>query len=256
MFSMQKAVVTIAVAAAAAACAAVSAEEVHVAVAANFTGPMKDLAPLYEKATGDKLVLSFGSTGAFYAQIKNGAPFDVLLAADNETPKKAVNEGHGVAGTTFTYAVGKLVLWASDASLIKGNPKVVTTYAVKHVAVANPKLAPYGLAAHEAMKSLGIEAAVTPKIVEGDNIGKTFQFVKTGNAEAGFVALSQCYKNGAFTGGSGWIVPQELYNRIDQDAVLLKKGEKNQGATRFLKYLKESEDAARIRETYGYGSAQ
>lgn len=232
------------------------ADEVHVAVAANFTGPMKDLAPLYEKATGDKLLLSFGSTGAFYAQIKNGAPFDVLLAADSETPKKAVEEGLGVVGTTFTYAVGKLVLWSANTGLVKEDPKVLSTDIVKHVAVANPKLAPYGLAAYEAIKSLGLESVVKPKIVEGDNIGKTFQFVKTGNAEAGFIALSQCWKNGKFTSGSGWIVPQTHYSRIDQDAVLLKKGEKNEGAVRFLEYLKGSEEAARIREAYGYGSAE
>lgn len=232
------------------------ADEVHVAVAANFTGPIKDLAPLYEKATGDKLVLSFGSTGAFYAQIKNGAPFEVLLAADDETPKKAVKEGFGIAGTEFTYAVGKLVLWSSDENLVKSDPTVIATDAIKHVALANPKLAPYGLAAHEALKSLGLEAAVQPKIVEGDNIGKTFQFVKTGNAEVGFIALSQCWKNGRFTSGSGWIVPQTLYGRIDQDAVLLKKGEGKEGAVRFLRYLKDSEEAARIREAYGYGSAQ
>lgn len=238
------------------AAAAVFAEDVHVAVAANFTGPIKELAPLYEKETGDKLVLSFGSTGAFYAQIRNGAPFDVLLAADNETPKRAVSEGFGIAGTTFTYAVGKLALWSSDPSLITDDPKVLLKDEVKHVAVANPKLAPYGLAAHEAMETLGLKAGVTPKIVEGDNIGKTFQFVKTGNAQAGFVALSQCWKDGHFVGVSGWIVPQSLYNRIDQDAVLLKKGEKNEGAVRFLKYLKDSEAAARVREAYGYGSAQ
>ncbi len=241
---------------AAVACTVVNAEEVRVAVAANFTAPAQELAPIYEKATGDKLLLSFGSTGAFYAQIKNGAPFDVLLAADDETPAKAVKENHGVAGTTFTYAIGKLVLWSSDANLVKGDAAVLTTDAVKHVAVANPKLAPYGLAAHEAMQKLGIKAAVTPKIVEGDNIGKTFQFVKTGNAQAGFVALSQCYKDGAFTSGSGWIIPGELYNPIAQDAVLLKKGEKNEGAKRFLEFLKSSPEAARVREAYGYGTAE
>ena len=142
-----------------------SAAEINVAVAANFTAPAKELAADYEKATGDKLVLSFGSTGNFYAQIKNGAPFDVLLAADDTTPAKAVKEGYGVEGTTFTYAIGKLVLWSSDANLIKGDAKVLTTDAVKHIAVANPKLAPYGLAAHETVDKLGIKAAITPKIV-------------------------------------------------------------------------------------------
>ncbi len=238
--------------------AAVSAQaaDVRVAVAANFTAPSKDLAPLFEKATGDKLILSFGSTGAFYAQIKNGAPFDILLAADNKTPKKAVEEGYGVAGSTFTYAVGKLVLWSSDANLIKGSADVLKTDAVKHVAVANPKLAPYGLAAHQTMDKLGIKADVTPKIVEGDNIGKTFQFVKTANAQAGFIALSQCFKDGKMTSGSGWIIPQEYYDRIDQDAVLLNPGLKNTAARRFLEFLKTSPEAQKIREAYGYGSAQ
>lgn len=234
----------------------VSAAEVHVAVAANFTAPAKELAADFEKATGDKLVLSFGSTGNFYAQIKNGAPFDVLLAADDTTPAKAVKEGYGVEGTTFTYAVGKLVLWSSNADLIKGDAKVLTTDAVKHVAVANPKLAPYGLAAHEAMEKLGIKAAVTPKIVEGDSIGKTYQFVSTGNAEAGFIALSQCYKDGKMTSGSGWILPQDLYNTIAQDAVLLKKGEGNDAAKKFLDYLRTSEKAAAVRAAYGYDTAK
>lgn len=233
-----------------------AADDVHVAVAANFTAPAQELAPIFEKATGDKVILSFGSTGAFYAQIKNGAPFDVLLAADDTTPAKAVKEGHGVAGTTFTYAMGKLVLWSTDAGLIKNDVKVLTTDAVKHVAVANPKLAPYGLAAYQTMEKLGIKDAVQPKVVEGDNIGKTFQFVKTANAQAGFIALSQCYKDGKMTSGSGWIIPQEYYEPIAQDAVLLKHGEKNEGAKRFLEFLKSSPEATKVRESYGYGSAQ
>lgn len=235
---------------------AVQAEQINVAVAANFTAPAKELAPIYEKATGDRVVLSFGATGAFYAQIKNGAPFDVLLAADDTTPKKALDEGYAVPGTAFTYAIGRLVLWSSDANLIKGNADVLKTGAVAHVAVANPKLAPYGLAAHEAMRSLGIESAVAPKIVEGDSIGKTFQFVKTGNAQAGFIALSQCFKDGKITSGSGWILPQSLYKPIAQDAVLLRHGKENSGAHRFLKFLKESEAASKIRAAYGYDTAQ
>lgn len=234
-----------------------SAEEVRVAVAANFTAPAKDLQPVYEKATGDKLILSFGATGAFYAQIKNGAPFDILLAADAKTPKKAVEEGHGVAGSTFTYAIGKLVLWSADDKLV-GNDvaAVINSPAVKHVAVANAKLAPYGEAARETLAKLGLEKAVEGKTVVGDNIGKTYQFVKTGNAEAGFIALSQCFKGGAFTSGSGYVIPQELYSPINQDAVLLKAGEKNEGAKRFLKFLRESQEAADVRAAYGYGTAK
>lgn len=236
------------------ACAA-SAEEVRVAVAANFTAPMKELAPLYEKATGDKLIVSYGATGAFYAQIKNGAPFDVLLAADAKTPAKAVKEGHGVDGTAFTYAVGKLVLWSSDANLVK-DQKTLADPAVKKIAVADARLAPYGEAALQALEALGMKDVAEPKFVVGNNIGKTFQFVESGNAQVGFVALSQCFKNGAFTGGSGWVVPQDLYKPILQDAVQLKAGEKNAGAKRFLDYLKTNPDAAAIREAYGYGTAK
>lgn len=255
---MKKSIIGAAVAAAALVCSfAVAAVEVHVAVAANFTAPAKDLQPIYEKATGDKLVLSFGATGAFYAQIKNGAPFDILLAADAKTPAKAVAEGHGVAGTPFTYAVGKLVLWSSDANLVKNDVAAVLNSAnVKHVAIANPKLAPYGEAAYQTLKSLGLEKAVEGKTVLGDNIGKTYQFVKTGNAEAGFIALSQCFKDGKFVSGSGYVIPQDLYSEIKQDAVLLKKGENNEGAKRFLKFLKESKEATAIRDAYGYGTAK
>lgn len=231
------------------------AETVRVAVAANFTAPIKELAPIYEKATGDKLVFSFGATGAFYAQIKNGAPFDVLLAADSKTPAKAVKEGFGVEGTNYTYAIGKLVLWSSDAGFIKDQNSLKSDKLQK-LAVANPKLAPYGEAAHQAMEALGMKAALTSKIVEGDNIGKTYQFVATGNAQAGFVAMSQCAKDGKFTSGSGWVVPQELYKPITQDAVLLKAGEKNEGAKRFLEYLKTNKEADRIRFVYGYDTAK
>lgn len=231
----------------------VLAQDVKVAVAANFTAPIKEIAPLYEKATGDKLILSFGSTGAFFAQIKNGAPFDVLLAADDETPAKAVGEGLAVEGTTFTYAVGRLVLWSSDENF-KADPETLVSNSVKYVAVANPKLAPYGAAAYEALGNLNLVEAVKPKIVQGDNIGKTYQFVRSGSAQAGFIALSQCWKNGKFTSGSGWIVPQDLYEPIKQDAVLLKKGEDNEAARRFLDFMKNDEQAAKIRESFGYGS--
>ena len=231
------------------------AEDVRVAVAANFTAPVKELAPLYEKATGDKLVLSFGATGAFYAQIKNGAPFDILLAADAKTPAKAVKEGYGVEGSTFTYAIGKLVLWSADPKLVK-DEKSLDSADLKKLAVADPKLAPYGEAASQTMEALGKFAQLEPKFVIGGNIGKTFQFVKSENAQAGFVALSQCFKNGAFTSGSGWVVPQKYYEPILQDAVLLKSSTNKEAAQRFLNYLKTSEDASRIRAAYGYDTAK
>lgn len=240
-------------AAAFAASFSVSAQDVKVAVAANFTAPIKEIAPLYEKATGDKLILSFGSTGAFFAQIKNGAPFEVLLAADDETPAKAVAQGLAVEGTSFTYAVGRLVMWSSDENF-KAAPETLAGDAVKYVAIANPKVAPYGAAAYEALENLDLVDVVKPKVVQGDNIGKTYQFVKSGSAQAGFIALSQCWKNGEFTSGSGWVVPQDLYSPIRQDAVLLKKGEGSEAARRFLDFLKNDEQAAKIREAYGYGS--
>ena len=231
------------------------ADEIHVAVAANFTAPAKDLAPIFEQQTGHKVILSFGSTGMFYGQIKNGATYDILLAADAKTPKKAVAEGYGVGSSVFTYAVGKLVLWSSDAALVK-DQKALLHPTVKKVAVADARLAPYGEAALQALDALKMKEAVEPKFVVSNNIGKTFQFVESGNTQIGFVALSQCFKNGAFTGGSGWVVPQDLYKPILQDAVQLKAGEKNAGAKRFLDYLKTSNEAAAIREAYGYGTVR
>ena len=233
-------------------CGFATAAEVHVAVAANFTAPSKDLAPIFEQKTGHKLVLSFGSTGMFYGQIKNGADYDVLLAADSKTPAKALQEGYGVKGTEFTYAMGKLVLWSSDASKIDGTDAVLRSDKFNKVAVANPKLAPYGLAAYETLKALKLFDAVSPKFVEGDNIGKTFNFVKTANADIGFVALSQVYKDGKVTSGSAWIVPQKLYAPIRQDAVLLKNGKQPEAAKQFLEFLK-SDEANKVKEAYGYG---
>ena len=208
----------------------VSAAEVHVAVAANFTAPAKELAPIFEKQTGHKLVLSFGATGMFYGQIKNGATYDVLLAADAKTPKKAIDEGYGVKDTSFTYAVGKLVLWSADANKVKDGKALLASGDFNKCAVANPK----------------------QKFVEGDNIGKTFNFVKTANADIGFVALSQVYKNGKITSGSGWIVPAELYGKIAQDAVLLKQGKNQDAAKEFLKFL-QGPEAAKVKLDYGYG---
>lgn len=230
------------------------ADEVHVAVAANFTAPAKELAPMFEKQTGHKLVLSFGGTGMFYGQIKNGAPFDVLLAADAKTPKKALKEGYGVPGSSFTYAVGKLVLWSANADKVPADGgKLLASGQFNKCAVANPKLAPYGLAAHEALKALGLFDQVKPKFVEGDNIGKTFNFVKTGNADIGLVALSQVFKNGKLQSGSGWMVPENLYAPIKQDAVLLKQGKSQKAAQQFLEFL-QGPQAAEVKKAYGYGS--
>lgn len=231
------------------------ATEVKLAIAANFTKPMQDLAPVYEKMTGDKLVMSFGATGALYAQIKNGAPFDILLSADNKATEKAVKEGLGVEGSTFTYAIGKLVLWSKQPDFVK-DAKVLESDTVQKLAVADPKLAPYGVAAEETLRYLGLYEKLQPKFVVGGNIGKTYQFVSSENAQVGFIALSQCYKNGKFTEGSGWIVPAEYYSPIMQDGVLLTNGESKEAAKKFIDFLKSNPEADKVREAFGYAMAK
>ncbi|MDP2026545.1 molybdate ABC transporter substrate-binding protein [Sulfuriferula sp.] len=228
-----------------------SADEVQVAVAANFTAPMKIIAADFEKATGHKAALSFGATGQFYAQIKNGAPFDILLAADDETPAKLEKENLGVAGSRFTYAIGKLVLWSAKPGFVDDKGEVLRKGGFEHIALANPKLAPYGAAAVEVMTKLGLMRALEPKFVQGENIAQTYQFVSTGNAELGFVALSQVYEGGKLKSGSGWIVPSAMHSPIRQDAVLLSRAKGNLAAEALLKYLK-SDKARAVIKAYGY----
>jgi molybdate transport system substrate-binding protein len=236
--------------------AAVSAraDEVQVAVAANFTAPMKEIATAFEAATGHKVVSAFGSTGKFYSQIKNGAPFEVLLAADSETPKKLESEGAAVPGTRFTYAVGKLVLWSAKPDFVDGKGEVLKGGKFAHLSIANPKLAPYGAAGVEVMKKKGVFEALEPKLVQADNIAQAFQFVQSGNAELGFVALSQVIdvKSGKIGSGSGWIVDPKLYSPIRQDAIVLLKGEGKPAAKALLKFLK-GEEAQAVIKTFGYG---
>lgn len=223
-------------------------EEIKVAVAANFTEPAREIAAAFEKATSNKAVLSFGATGQFYAQIAQGAPFEILISADKATPAKAISEGHAVAGTAFTYAVGKLVLFSKTSGLALGEAALKEGKFAK-IAIANPATAPYGAAAVETMKALGVYDALQAKIVQGNNIGQTFQFIDTGNAEVGFVALSQVI---LAKDGSRWMVPSNLYSPIAQDAVLLKNGAGNAAAKAFLAFLKGPEARAVI-EKYGYG---
>ncbi|WP_293778583.1 molybdate ABC transporter substrate-binding protein [uncultured Oxalicibacterium sp.] len=227
------------------------AEEVQVAVAANFTAPMKAIAANFEKETGHKVTPSFGATGKFYAQIQNGAPYDVFLAADDETPAKLEKEHGIVAGSRFTYATGKLVLWSSQAGYVDDKGEILKKNTFSKLALAQPKLAPYGLAAEETMKKLGLYDTLTPKFVLGESIGQTFTFINTGNAQLGFVALSQVYEDGKLKSGSAWIVPANLHNPIRQDAVILNKGKDNKAAAEFIKYLKTESVKALIR-TYGY----
>lgn len=231
--------------------ASVSAEEVQVAVAANFTAPMKVIAADFEKATGHKVTPSFGATGKFYAQITNGAPYDVFLAADDETPIKLEKENGIVPGSRFTYATGKLVLWSAKPDFVDAKGEVLKKGNFAHIALATPKLAPYGLAAEESMKKLGVYDSLQSRFVQGESIGQTFTFISTGNAELGFVALSQVFEGGKIKSGSAWIVPANLHNPIRQDAVILNKGKDNKAAAEFVNYLK-SEPVKAIIRSYGY----
>jgi molybdate transport system substrate-binding protein len=223
------------------------AAQTNVAVAANFTDAAKEIAAVFHQKTGHEAVLSFGSSGQFYSQIMQDAPFQIFLSADNERPKKLVDDGLGVAESRFTYAVGKLVLWSKTPDLVKGEETLKTASFAK-LSICNPVAAPYGAAAVEAMKSLKVYDTLQPKFVEGANITQAFQFVQTGNAELGFVALSQLTGNDS---GSRWLVPQRLYTPILQEAVLLKKGASNEAATAFITFLKGPEARAII-EKYGY----
>lgn len=229
----------------------VMAEEVQVAVAANFAAPMKLIAADFEKDTGHKVVLSFGSTGKLYAQITNGAPFEVFLAADDETPAKLEKEGAAVANTRFTYATGKLVLWSAQPGVVDAQGDVLKKNIFSKLAIASPKLAPYGAAAVETMSKLGLMATLEPKLVTGESIGQAFSFVQTGNAELGFVALSQVYEGGKLKSGSAWIVPENLHGPIRQDAVLLTKGKSSRAAMALMVFLKTAKAKAVIR-SFGY----
>ena len=236
-----------------AACAVGSAkaDEVQVAVAANFTAPIQVIAADFEKDTGHKLVAAYGATGQFYAQIKNGAPFEVFLSADDTTPQKLENEGDAVKGSRFTYAIGTLALWSPQDGYVDSQGRVLSDNQYQHLAIANPKSAPYGLAATQVLARLGLTNQVKAKIVEGQNITQAFQFVSTGNAELGFVALSQVCKDGKVFGGSAWIVPSDMHDPIKQDAVILNKGKDNPAAKALLEYLKGPKAAAVIK-SYGY----
>jgi molybdate transport system substrate-binding protein len=227
------------------------AEEVSVAVAANFTGPMEKIAPAFEKATGHKASVAFGTVGKFYAQIKNGAPFDVLISADDETPIRLEKDGLALAPSRFTYAIGKLVLWSAKPGLVDDKGEVLKRGDFNHLAIANPKVAVYGAAAMEAMKKLGVDSALESKLVLGESITQAYQFTATGNAELGFVALSQIFKNGQYAPGSYWLVPPTLYSQIRQDAVLLAHGKDNAAATALLNYLK-SDAAKLVIRAHGY----
>jgi molybdate transport system substrate-binding protein len=227
------------------------AGDVSVAVAANFTGPMEKISPAFEKATGHKALVAYGTVGKFYSQIKNGAPFEVFVSADETTPARLEKDGLAEPSSGFTYAIGKLVLWSATPGLVDNKGEVLKGGNFKHLSIANPKMAVYGAAAVEAMKKLGVDAVLEPKLVFGENITQAYQFAATGNAELGFVALSQIYKDGQYAAGSYWLVPPALYSQIRQDAVLLTLGKDNPAALALLVYLK-SDAAKQVIRAHGY----
>jgi len=229
----------------------VRADELLVAVASNFTAPMKQIAAEFEKDTGHKVVAAFGSTGKFYAQIRNGAPFEVLLTADDTTPARLIKENAAVAGTQFTYAIGKLMLWSPKPGVVDAAGEVLKKAGNEPIALADPKLAPYGAAAVEAMKALGVHHSWQSKIVTAENITQAHQFVRSGNSQLGFVALSQVLKDGKIE-GSAWQVPANLYTPIRQDAVVLENGKGKPAAEALMKFLK-ADKARAIIKSYGYG---
>ena len=227
------------------------AGDVSVAVAANFAAPMQAIAAVLEKTTGHKASIVSGATGRFYAQISHGAPFDVFLAADDETPAKLEKEGLAVAGSRFTYARGQLVLWSANPVLVDSRGQVLASGDFRKIAIAQPKVAPYGAAAMQVLTRLGHSERLAPRLVLGESLGQTFSFVATSNAELGFVALSQVLEGGQMKSGSAWTVPHALYDPIVQDAVLLKRGQNNAAAAALMTLLKSDRIKALIR-SYGY----
>ncbi|MBN8743673.1 MAG: molybdate ABC transporter substrate-binding protein [Thiomonas arsenitoxydans] len=228
--------------------ASAQAETLTVAVAANFKKPAEEIGAAFKAKTGDEVKYAFGATGQFAAQIRNGAPFDIILAADDTTAPALAKDGLALASSNFVYARGTLVLYSTTLPLKEQGEQILRKGDFAHVSIANPKTAPYGTAAIEAMKKMGVYDALKPKIVEGSNIGQTFDFVATGNAQAGFVALSQAIGAGK---GQWWVVPQADYAPIDQSAILLKPGENKAVAKAYLDFLRGPE-ARTVIEKYGY----
>lgn len=224
------------------------ADEIRVAAASNVTGAARALAERFEADTGHEVVLAFGSTGKHYAQIHNGAPFHAFLAADTERPRRLEEEGAAIAGSRFTYARGALVLWSPEPGLVDNEGRVLEEGSYRYLAIANPRLAPYGRAARQVLEARGLWASTQGRRVMGENIAQAFQFVRTGNAELGFVAASQLKAMNAPGKGSGWRVPQSLHDPIDQQAVLI---EDDQAARDFLAFLRSEPGRAIFRE-FGY----
>lgn len=228
-----------------------AADTVQVAVASNFAQPMARIAAAFQRDTGHQLLLSSGSSGKFYAQIISGAPFEVFLSADDEIPQRLEKEGHALAGSRATYAIGKLVLWSPRPGYVDSKGEVLRGGSFARLSMANPKTAPYGAAAREVMERQGVSQSLQARLVQGESIAQAYQFVASGNAELGFVALSQVRNENGESPGSMWLVPQTLYTPIRQDAVLLAKGKGKAAAGQFLAYLRSARAAAII-QSFGY----
>ena len=226
------------------------ADQVQAAVAANFIPPFREIAEAFEKATGHQVQTSAGSSGKFYAQIKNGAPFEVFFSADDERPKRLEEEGFGVQGQRFTYAIGRLVLWSPDPKLVYGED-TLRKGEFKHLAMANPQTAPYGAAAMQAMLKLGVWESLQPRLVQGENLGQTSGFIESGNAQLGFLALSQVMDPKLKGKGSRWDVPTSLHDPIRQDALLLTNGQRNAAAKALMEFMHGAQ-AQNIIQRYGY----
>ncbi len=226
------------------------ADEIHIAVASNFTHTIKVLGRRFEENSGHKVTFSFGSTGKHYAQIKHGAPFHALFAADVKRPQLLDKEGIALPGSRFTYAIGKIVLWSPKNGVVDAQGKVLQQGTFRHLAIASPKLAPYGRAARQVLLELGIWDTLQGRMVRGENIGQTFQFVKSGNAELGFIALSQIKHPARVIEGSLWEVPQSLYSPIEQQVVLLRESD---AARAFLTFVK-SDESLEIMRGFGYAT--
>jgi len=237
------------------ACPSLHAAETLVAVASNFTGAMQEIAAAFTGATGHRARLSFGSSGKFYAQIRNGAPFEIFFSADQVKPAALEREGLTVTGSRFTYAVGSLVLWSADPHTVDADGEVLRNNAFQRLSIANPRLAPYGAAAMQVLQYLGQEQATRHKRVQGENIAQAYQFVLSGNAELGFVAQSQIMRDGEIIRGSAWRVPQELHTAIRQDVVLLKQGKDSEAALALLQFMRTPAVHA-ILQRFGYRSPE
>lgn len=232
-------------------CSFTFAGEVNIAVAGNFFRPLQALAKRFEHQHDDKVNIAVGSSGKLYAQITNGAPFDVFLSADQLRPSTLVEKNLAINGSQFTYAKGKLVLWSGDPTVVDKQGKRLISKNLKHLAIANPKLAPYGVQSIAALKNLGIYELLQEKIVFGQSIGQAFQYVSSNSIKQGIVAMSQVTRDGEITEGSAWVIPADLYQAIQQDAVLLNEGQHNPVAIAFLAYLK-TEEGINIIRSFGY----